>query len=173
VGDHDHEGLPDAELDDDALLARVADVFNRFDPVPDVAIELARLSFGLRDLDAELAILVADSHVDEGQTTVRAGAAVGLSPRLLSFEAAEGFALELQITADGPPGYPGARRHLLGLLVPPGPARIEVRQPSGSLSVEADDEGRFAVTDLEPGPFRLTCIRADEPSVSTPWLTLD
>jgi hypothetical protein len=173
VGDHDPEGLPDAELDDDALLARVADVFNRFDPVPDVVVELARLSFGWRDLDAELATLVADSHVDEGQATVRAVTAAGLSPRLLSFEAADGFALELEVATAGPPGRPGEHRHLLGLLVPPGPARIEVRQSSGSVSVEADDEGRFAVTDLAPGPFRLTCHRPDEPSVSTPWLTLD
>jgi hypothetical protein len=170
MGVDDPEGLPDADLDDDALLARVAEVFNRFDPVPDIVIELARLSFGWHDLDAELATLVADSHLDEGQAIVRGGTTA--SPRLLSFEAADGFALELEVTADGPPGR-GLRRHLLGLLVPPGPTRIEVRQPSGSISVEADDEGRFAVTDLEPGLFRLTCHRPDEPSVSTPWLTLD
>ena len=173
MGDHQPEGLPDAELDDDALLARVAEVFNRFDPVPDIVIELARLSFGWRDLDAELATLVADSHLDEGQATVRGGIAAGVGPRLLSFEAADGFALELEVTADGSPEDPGSRRNLLGLLIPAGPARIEVRQPAGSLSVEADDQGRFAVTDVEPGLFRLTCHRTDEPSVSTPWLTLD
>jgi hypothetical protein len=90
---------------------------------------------------------------------------------LLSFEA-DGVALELEISTERPAGA-GVHRHLLGLLVPPGPARIEVRQASGSVSVEADDEGRFAVTDLESGPFRLTCRRPDEAPVSTPWLTLD
>jgi hypothetical protein len=86
VGDHDHEGLSDAQLDDEALLARVAEVFNRMDPVPDIAIELALASFGWRDLDAELVTLVADSHLDETLTAVRAETA-GFSPRLLSFEA--------------------------------------------------------------------------------------
>jgi hypothetical protein len=172
VGEHDPERLPDAELDDDALLARVAEVFNRVDPVPDIVIELARLSFGWHDLDAELATLVADSHVDGGPTAVRAGSATGLGPRLLSFEA-EGFALELEVTTDDPPGRQGVLRQLLGLLAPPGPARIEIRQPSGTLSADADDEGRFSVTGLESGPFRLTCHRPDEPPVSTPWLRLD
>jgi hypothetical protein len=170
VGDHDHEELSDAQLDDEALLARVAEVFNRMDPVPDIAIELALASFGWRDLDAELVTLVADSHLDETLTAVRAETA-GFSPRLLSFEA-DGVALELEISTERPAGA-GVHRHLLGLLVPPGPARIEVRQASGSVSVEADDEGRFAVTDLESGPFRLTCRRPDEAPVSTPWLTLD
>src|SRR5215210_1268454 len=107
--------------DDDELLARLAATLRATQEPPADVAELARLSFGLRDLDAQLAELVADSAVD-----VPAGvrASTG-APRLLTFAAAEAE-LELQVT---PVGNGWA---VVGQLVPPGPAvvRAEVAAPA-------------------------------------------
>src|SRR5690348_14843456 len=94
--------------DDDELLARLAATLRGVQEPPRDVAELARLSFGLRDLDAQLADLVADSAVDAPAGVRSSGA-----PRLLTF-AADEAELELQVTAAGT-GW-----SLIGQLVPPG-----------------------------------------------------
>jgi hypothetical protein len=51
----------------------------------------------------------------------------------------------------------GNRRRLIGQLVPPQPARIEVRHAGGVASAVADALGRFVSADVEPGPVSLRC----------------
>jgi hypothetical protein len=152
---------------DDALMARLGQLFREYDAPPETAIELARQSFGLRTIDAELAALTADSRA-EGQLAGVRAVGTDAGPRLLTFEAA-GLAVEVEVSGSG------RVRRLLGQLLPPGPATIEVRQPSATvpLRVDSDERGRFAVDDVEPGPVSLVCHRGGRRSVATAWTTVE
>jgi hypothetical protein len=154
----------DAGLDDDSLMARLTDMFAELDPPPAIIAEYAKQGFGLRTIDAELAALIADS--DAMATAVRRAGPERL--RLLTFEA-DGLSVELEARTSG------AHQRLLGQLLPPGPARIEVRQGGTTevLRVDADGQGRFVVDAVVPGPLSLTCHRPDRRPVSTEWTSLD
>ena len=157
---------PDWASEDAALMARLAEMFRQEDPPPAVVVELARQSFGLRTVDAELAALVGDSDIDHAAVAVRTGESA-TSPRLLTFETTD-LAVEIEVSGSG------RHRRLLGQLLPPDAARIEVRQPSASAPwwVEVDDRGRFAVENVRPGPVRLTCHRPRHRPVVTEWTNL-
>jgi hypothetical protein len=157
----------DRTADDDALLARLAGMFREEDPPPAAAVELAKQSFGLRALDAELAALTADSRLDQPAVAVREGRS-DAGPRLLTFESAE-LVVEVEVSGSD------EHRRVLGQLLPPGPARIEVRQPAAPAPrwIDADDHGRFVIEDLDPGPVSLTCHQPGRRSVTTEWTGLD
>jgi hypothetical protein len=170
-------GLPDRSSDEDhdALLARLGGLLRAGDGPPELAVSLAQQSFGLRTVDAELAALVADSEIEAGAVAVRA-AGSATEPRLLTFEGSD-LALEISVEPAGGRGAAGggaAQRRLLGQVVPPGPARIEVRQPAAPDPrwIDADDRGRFAVENLDPGPVSLTCHRTGQRPVATEWTLL-
>jgi hypothetical protein len=154
---------------DDELLARLAATVRGAEEPPDAVAELARLSFGLRRVDDELAELVADSALDVAPVGVRAGAG---APRLLTFEASDGE-LELQVTSMGTSaGVAGWE--LLGQVVPPGPAAIRV-EPAGAgavLEAAADELGRFAVRGSGSGPWRVVCRRQGLPPLVSEWVLL-
>jgi hypothetical protein len=155
---------PDLPGQDDELLARLAATLHRAEEPPGDVSTLARLSFGLRDLDARLAELVADTAVD-APAAVRSATT---APRLLTFTSAESV-LELQVTGAGD-GW-----DLVGQVVPPGPATVRVEPAAGAGAVEADaDElGRFAVAlPAAEGPWRLVCRREGGPVVVTSWVLL-
>jgi hypothetical protein len=149
-------------------------MFRTQDGPPPYAVELAKLSFGLRTVDAELAALVADSGVDADAVAVRAGEPDDGS-RLLTFEvgdpAAAGQTAAVEVEISGV----GRHRRLLGQLHPPVPATIEVRQPAapGPRTVDADELGRFLVEEMAAGPFSLTCHRAGLRPVVTAWASAD
>ncbi|GGM62620.1 hypothetical protein GCM10011608_54730 [Micromonospora sonchi] len=159
---------------DDRLLASLGDLIRAEDAPPAVAVELAKQSFGLRQVDTELAALVADSAADAVGTAVRAGEG-GTVPRLLTFEfegpteTGEPQAVEVEVSRSG------RYRRLLGQLQPPGPARIEVRQPEGDAvrQVDADDQGRFVVEVVGVGLMRLTWYRPGRNAITTAWVRLD
>ena len=132
---------------DNALLAELRTAAKRLDPVPDAAVLAARSALAWRTMDAELAELTADALVDdEALALVRS---VEL-PALLTFEA-PGLTLELELADTA------GHRRLLGQLVPPHPARVEVRHRGGRLEVAADELGRFAVDGFPSGPVSLRC----------------
>jgi hypothetical protein len=147
------------ELDDEALMARIRDMFRRVDAPPAWLVEAAKLSYGLRDVDLELAALVADSE-DESAVGVRAA---GTTARMLTFDG-EDLTIELELHAAG------AGPAIIGQLVPPGPAQVDVHQVGGGASVQADDLGRFSVDSLGSGPCRLICRRSGHKPTATPWL---
>jgi len=154
--------------DDDELLARLAATLRGAQQPPADVAELARLSFGLRDLDAQLAKLVADSAADVA-TGVPAGvrASTG-APRLLTF-AADEAEVELQVTPAGD-GWA-----VLGQVVPPGEAlvRAEPAAPGAAVVVsDADDLGRFALDLPSGGSWRLVCTRGGSTLVATAWVLL-
>jgi hypothetical protein len=163
--------------DDGRLLTRLGEMFRRADPPPADVLELARRSFGLRTVDAELALLVEDSEsADDASGRTRAvavrGAGLAAEPRQLTFHLDRhgGDALVIAVQVESS----GGRRRVTGHLAPRGPARIEVRQPDAprARAVDVDRLGRFVIDDVPAGPTRLTCHRPDVPDVATEWTVL-
>ena len=150
------------ELDDATLLEYLRQALRHHEQPPAAAVELAKASFGLRRLDAELAALVADSLQATSGPRVRSLRA----PRLLSFEA-EGLAVEVEAV----PAEPGWR--IVGQLEPPGVAEVELRRVTGpSVVADVDEYGRFALDVAGPGPISLFCRRDGLPDVATAWVLL-
>jgi hypothetical protein len=159
------ETIGSNEVQDRALLGAVRDMLDRVDPPPVWMVDLAKLSYELRSIDAELAELVADSRVDEPAVAVRA-AATTAGPRMLTFES-DDLLVEVEVGDDGRGGS-----LLTGQLVPPQPARVELRQPDRPpYFVEADELGRFAVDGLADAPFSLVCHRPDGRPVASVWVS--
>jgi hypothetical protein len=153
--------------DEDELFRRLTEMLSPQHNPPAMVTELAKQSFALRTIDAELAELTADSLVEGTAAAVRRGAQVDV-PRLLTFETT-GLLVELEVGGS-------ARRHrILGELVPSGPATIELRQPgaAGPRLIEADEDGRFVIEELLAEPFNLTCRRPGRNPVTTEWTSLD
>jgi hypothetical protein len=165
--------------DDGELSAQLREMFRTDDPPPPEVMELARESFLLRALDAELAALVEDSERlnEEGEDNQRALAVRGPGrppePRQLTFHFLDGrspaeliIAIQIEVI--------GQVRRLTGHLTPPGPADLELRQPTvpQPRRFDADRLGRFLVDDVLPGPASLTCRRAGTPPVVTEWTFL-
>lgn len=168
MNDKDASAGPGNEgLSDEALLARLGDLFAEEDPLPAVSVEWAQQSFGLRSIDAELASLTADSDVSGMALAVRREGSGG-APRLLTFSGSD-LAVEIEVNGSG-----GSRR-MLGQLVPPGAASIEVRQSAEAEArvVDADEGGRFLIEALSPGLVSLTCRRPGSRPVMTAWIRID
>jgi hypothetical protein len=164
TADRDGDGTEPTAADA-ALLADLRALVERADPVPADLVAAARGSLTWRTIDEELAELAFDSSVD-GLVGTRAHS-TATAPRQLSFEAGTA-AVEVEL-ADG---------RLVGQLVPPGPARVELHHATGSTSTRADDLGRFSfdvgVFALPgagtPGPWRLR-VDGDAFRLVTAWFT--
>ncbi|WP_031044038.1 hypothetical protein [Streptomyces sp. NRRL F-5650] len=140
-----HDGLVEEELRQAAAI---------LDPVPAGLRRVAVDAFVLRDLDARVAELTFDSLVDgipvRGETD---------PPRMLTFST-DGVTVDVEVTADG----------LIGQLLPPGPAGIEVLSgPRAHARLTADDMGRFTGQAPPAGPFALR-LRTGREVVVTEWL---
>jgi len=161
VSDIDDSNLDGLGLDD-ALRADLR-LAGQLDEVPPETVAAAKASFLWRTIDAELAQLVEDSaEVDNVLAGVRSTGTV----RMLTFQSptltVEVEALEV-----------GNRRRLVGLLVPPQAARVEVRHGRGTLTVEADELGRFSADDVVPGPVSIRCLGpAGVKAVTTDWVVV-
>jgi hypothetical protein len=147
------------------LLAQVREVLDETDPVPEFLLDAARETYTWRTIDAELAELTGDSLL-EG-TAVRSSRA----PRLLTFTA-EAATLVVEV-AEHVRGASLGRR-LLGQILSPRPADIEVRHAEGTFSVAADEYGRFRAEAVPPGPISLACRfgGALKPQLVTSWVTI-
>lgn len=153
-----------SELDDDQLIAALGELLRASQPPPSWTVELAKASYGLRAVDAELALLTSDSDLAPAQSALRSGEA----PRLTVFDGQD-LSVEIEIE----PGARAGSWRVVGQLTPTAPARIQVRQPSAEpFWVEADDLGRFAVDQLRKGPLSLICTRAGRPPAVTEWITI-
>jgi hypothetical protein len=164
---NDDSLVADHELDDE--LRRIA---ARLDPVPAALLHAAQAAFTWRGVDAELAELAFDSLADRESLALVRG---GDEPRLLTFHAAD-LTIELEIrppVREHPPAA-GVEHRLVGQLLPPGPARVEVRHPDGVLTVEADELGRFAAERVSTGPISLRCQQAGAARgpVVTEWVPI-
>lgn len=153
------------EPDDDALENELRGLAARLEPVPDRLMQAAVDAYAWRTVDAELAELVFDSLTDREEAVVRGAE----EERVLSFRAADGLTIEVEV------GAAGSGRRLIGQLVPPHRAVVEIRRPAGVVRLESDDFGRFMADSLAEGPLSLRCRPASggtTPPVVTDWVTI-
>ncbi|MGW5200564.1 hypothetical protein [Streptomyces spiralis] len=124
------------------------------DPVPEALRQLAVEAYALHDLDARIAELTFDSLLHA--LPVRGAPDV---PRMLTFQAGE-LTVDVEVSGDG----------LMGQVMPPQPARIEVLSgPGAGARLTADDLGRFTADAPPTGPFALR-LRTGGHVVVTEWL---
>jgi hypothetical protein len=142
---------------DDELERELRRMAEWADPVPADLVRAAAEAFVWRASGCELAELVYDSLLAGAGPTVRSGP----SARLLTFEGAE-LTVEVEI---GPSGT------LIGQLLPPGPATVQIRRPSAERTLDCDEYGRFAADRLEHGPLSLRCT-AGETKIVTDWIAV-
>jgi hypothetical protein len=153
---------------DDELLEELRTLLGQADPPPPEVTEFARAALGWRQLDADLAELLADSALErEGAGATRS---TGTDRRRLTFRA-PALSIDLEISAEGD------RRYVSGQLAPPSPAStVEVQAVDGSIqsTVEADELGRFRVELGTTGPIRLRVFLegSGEPDVVTSWFSI-
>ncbi len=152
----------ESALDDDALVARLRAVASEADPVPPLVLDLARSAFDLRDLDAELAVLVLDSTMlAEPLAGVRGADDV----RLLSYEA-PAMGLELQVEVrDG-------RYRLNGQVVGVSAISVVVETDQRADPVQPDAIGLFSVAELVGNRIRVRVTTASGLLILTPWTVL-
>ncbi|GGS05816.1 hypothetical protein GCM10010269_50930 [Streptomyces humidus] len=144
----------DEELDHDRLEEELREATAVLDPVPAELRRLAIEAYALHDLDARIAELTFDSLVDA--IPVRGAVDV---PRMLTFHSGE-LTVDVEVTGEG----------LLGQLLPPRPAAIEVLHgPRATAVLTADDMGRFSCDAPPTGPFALR-LRTGGEVVVTEWL---
>jgi hypothetical protein len=165
VGESPDTGGQLAGAGDERLLAALHEMFGPKGTPPGWSVELAKGSYGLRALDAELAQLTSDSEASAAVSQTRAEG----GPRLLVFEA-PALSVDIEIEPAGRTG----RWRLIGQLTPAATARIQVRQaPQPEPAwIDADELGRFTVDDLAGGPLSLVCVPAGQPATATAWITI-
>ena len=149
---------------DDTLIADLRRIAAAVDGPPDAVLAAARAAFLTRDLDGELALLVADSRTTGEYATIRADA----DPQgrwMLSFEGG-GVQVDMEVEERG------GRVRLVGQFS--GASGDEYLLESGGRQrrIEVDDIGRFIVDDIEHGPIRLRCHAADGAPITTVWVTI-
>jgi hypothetical protein len=157
------EPLDEADL---RLLEELREMYQAMDPMPADLPERIMFALALRDLDFEVARLSAE----EDQLT---SAARGTEQsRTITFDS---DSLTIMIRVDA--NHDGTAR-LDGWLAPPHPREIELKTASGSLTVLADEQGRFAFARVPRGTAQLIARPGDGHwpaagrSVVTPALVL-
>jgi hypothetical protein len=144
-------------------LLELATTSSKLDPLPIATFEAAVASFARRSTDTELADLVFDSaSTREGLVEMRS---TGIA-RQLTFETPD---LVIELMVDDSAECP-----LVGKLVPECTAEIELRSGAATVTVRADERGRFWAPNL---PSRVVSLRITRPnheneSVTTPWVSL-
>ena len=157
--------MSDFDPADRELLAQVREMFDEADPVPEFLLDAARATFSWRTIDAELAELTNDSLLEGA--AVRA--AEGSPPAHLHCRCRHSRRRGRRARARS-----GIGRRLLGQILSPRPAEVDVRHAAGTLSVTADEFGRFRVEEVPPGPISLACRfgGATQPQLVTSWVTI-
>lgn len=144
---------------DDQLADALAQVLAAVDPVPEHVSAAARAAFTWRTIDAELAELAFDSAAQS------LGVRSGEINRQVTFRSAS-VEIELMITES-------EARRLVGQLIPPDVAGIELVSGDDSATVDSDHLGRFTFDQLPAGPARLVVRGVDGAVLAqTDWLLL-
>jgi hypothetical protein len=146
-------------LDDLSRIARAVD------PVPDAVLAAARDAFLSRDLDRELAVLIADSR-----TAGSAFEPVRADPEpqgrwLLSFEGG-GIQVDMELAEDR------GRLRLIGQISGDSGQDHFLESAGGRQRLEVDPIGRFLINDVAHGPMRLRCQSSCGLPVTTVWVTI-
>ena len=152
---------------EEADLVNLRRIVRDIDPVPDEVFAAARAAIITRNLDAELAVLIADSAALEDELRfdpVRTASIEAADTRLLSFDGG-GVRVELEVSG------PADQLTVVGQLVGAADRGCILEQSNGRLyDVELDSLGRFVLTGVTSGPARLQCRSAAGGRVRTPWI---
>lgn len=145
--------------DDAQLLNELRAALRDQDAVPAAVTEAAIAAFAWRTIDVELAALSYDSFLDDKELAgVRSA---GGGARMLTFDAA-GLTVEIEID----------QGRVIGQLVPAQAGKVQVRHSGGSVTVQADDRGRFSCDGVPRGPFSLRCMTSNATPIVTDWIVL-
>lgn len=133
--------------DDDSLLEDLGAALRGVAPASAAMLAAGEAAYAWRTVDAELAALSYDSHLD-GELALRGGAVrAGLPTRSLVFEG-RAFSVDIEITPET----------LLGQLLPPVLGQVVVITAEGEAGrAEVDERGRFRLPSPPPGLIRLRC----------------
>jgi hypothetical protein len=152
----------------DEVLAEYRRIAAAVDPPPPHVLPAARAAFGARDLDTEIALLIADSRTEAGTAVyeqVRAEPDAAPGRWLLSFE---GGGIQAEIEVEECAG----QLRLLGLISGASTDDCYLEAAGDRRWVDVDDLGRFIVEDVGHGPIRLRCLSTDGIRVTTAWVTV-
>jgi hypothetical protein len=155
---------------DDLLMIELRRVVTEVDPVPEAVFVTARAAISTRDLDGELAVLVADSAAASrpgppaGSLPIR-GDTGGAGRRLLSFASGR-IQLDLEVRGRG------RLLNIIGQLTGGAVDGCTLEHTGGREALSLDSLGRFTVTGAHPGPFRVRCRSTTGVWVTTAWVTL-
>ena len=147
---------------DDDLEALLRALAAERDPAPSHVTAAAKAAWELRDLDTQLASLVADSWRDEPAVATRDHAG---TLRMLTFTS-DGASIEVDVESDVVTGT----RRMRGFVT--GAEGDLVIERSGSRVTVPVVDGQFDVEGLEPGPARLSVYASDGRRVVTTWVSL-
>lgn len=149
------------EMRDEQLLSRLTEALDVAEPLPASVVEAAKATFTWRTIDAELAALVFDSATEE-----LAGVRSSAATRQMTFRT-PGVEIELVVVSE-------TSRRLVGQLVPPQAAEIELHHEDETRTVQSDNLGRFTFHDVPAGSIRLTCRFGSETEaiVQTEWIII-
>jgi hypothetical protein len=155
---------------DDALIAELRRIAAEVDGTPSMVSAAAQAAIIARDLDGELAVLVADSRAtsddDLAFESVRGDRDTGSGDWMLSFSG-RGVQVDIEVCADC-----DAVR-LVGQLAGAEINECVLEFADGERrQLDVDDIGRFIVPDARHGPMRLKCRSTDGTQVTTTWVNV-
>ncbi|HSZ39338.1 MAG TPA: hypothetical protein VK817_05215 [Trebonia sp.] len=125
------------------LLTQVKDMFETADPMPRDLPERIHFALALRDLEAELA-----RFADTGEEP--AAAARGAEESWTVTFDSDSLTIMIRVDAN-----PDGSARVDGWLAPPQPHQVEIRRADCSVSVAADNLGRFVFDSVPRGTARL------------------
>jgi hypothetical protein len=150
---------------DDALINDLRRITAAVDGPPDSVADAARTAFLFRDIDVELAVLIADSRTGDDFEPVRASADPGQGSWLLSFQGG-GVRIDMEVAEQA------GRLTLIGQFTGAGDDGYVLETGSGRRSFAVDELGRFIVEDLGHDRIRLRCRSAAGTPITTAWVTI-
>ncbi len=148
--------------DDDQLEALLRGLAAEHDPVPAIVTTAARAAWELRDLDGQLASLVADSWADASAVGTRDSLG---TLRMLTF-ASDGSSIEVDVEHDPVTGTCRLRGFVTGAV-----GDLVIQRYDGQVTAPVLDD-QFDVDGLSPGPARLSVSSVDGRRITTSWISL-
>lgn len=155
----DPDALTTEELE---TLALLGDALEIGDPVPEVAVAMAKTVPEWAALDGELAALLEDSGMAVAVAGVRSDSAI----RSVTFEA-ESLAVEVQVSAASGHGLVDVG----GLVAPAGVGSVQLHQRDGTLIATIDELGRFSLAGVTSGMTWIE-VEVGPDRVHTSWFLL-
>jgi hypothetical protein len=155
---------------EDALVTELRRLAAEADPVPENVVAAAHAAIGTRDLDRELAELVADSAAVEDPATafepVRNGATGSQYRRLLSF-AHDDVQVDLEVSDHGD------RIDLIGQFTGASTQDCALEYADGAnRALDVDGLGRFLVSGVRRGALRARFSTIAGAPMTTAWVTI-